>query len=523
MGGIASAMAAPSLAYGTFVLSLASLYNRILGFAYQIFLVRLIQAEGIGLYNMVYPTYVMVLVLASAGIPVAIAKLVAEELARRNPSKAYRVFRRCCGYILFFAVLCTSGLVAATPWILHHVFVNPDVGPAFTVLIPGVLIVSLCSAFRGFFQGLQQMWPTALTQTVEQTVRVAVGLGLAWTLLPRGVAWAAAGVSAGVVVGELAGLAAMLAIYFRRRPRAARSEKREGGFMEDSRRIFSLAVPVTLTRFTSTALMSLDALLIPRRLVTAGLTMGEATATYGKLVGMAETLLFTPGILTVSLATALVPAVADAAAQGNAHLLNKRISAALRVAIFIGLPAGVIFLLLPSRLCDLLFGYPDAGPILATLAAGGPFLYLIQTTTGILQGLGRAVEPFKNMLWASVFKIAGIYYATAVWGILGTALVLAGYFIITAVLNLRDVIRLTGCRLDLPRLLGRPLAASAVMCLVVSVLARSGGTGAAGTLAALAGGLASYTGVLILLGGLAPSELARVRALLRQAMHALRR
>lgn len=413
-------MAAPSLAYGTFVLSLASLYNRVLGFAYQVVLVRLVHAEGIGLYNMVYPIYVMVLVLASAGIPVAIAKLVAEELARHNPAAAYRIFRRSCVYILFFALFCTLGLSAATPWILRHVFVNPDVQPAFTALIPGVLIVSVCSAFRGFFQGLQQMWPTAFTQAVEQTVRVTVGLGLAWFLLPRGVACATAGVSAGVVVGELVGLISMLGIYLRRRPRFVLPMKAEGGFVADTRRIFSLAVPVTLTRFTSTALMSLDAILIPQRLAAAGLTLSQATATYGKLVGMAETLLYTPGILTVSLATALVPAVADAAAQGNRYLLTKRIGAAVRVAILIGLPAGVVFLLLPSRLCALLFGYPDAGAILTTLAAGGPFLYLVQATTGILQGLGRAAEPLKNMLWASIFKVAGIFYATAVWGIQGT-------------------------------------------------------------------------------------------------------
>lgn len=516
-------MAAPSLAYGTFVLSLASLYNRILGFTYQVVLVRLIHAEGIGLYNMVYPIYVMILVLASAGIPVAIAKLVAEELARHNPAAAYRIFRRSCGYILFFTASCTLGLLAATPWILRHVFVNPDVQPAFTALIPGILIVSVCSAFRGFFQGLQQMWPTALTQAVEQTVRVVVGLGLAWFLLPRGVAWATAGVSAGVVVGELVGFVAMIGIYLRRRPRFVLPIKPEGSFFTDTRRIFNLAVPVTLARFTSTALMSVDAILIPQRLATAGLTLGEATATYGKLVGMAETLLYTPGILTVSLATALVPAVADAAAQGNEYLLTKRISAALRVAILIGLPAGVIFLLLPTRLCALLFGYPDAGTILATLAVGGPFLYLIQTTTGILQGLGKAVEPLKNMLWASVFKVTGIYYATAVWGIQGTGLVLTGYLIITAVLNLRDVTRLTGCRLDWSRLLMRPLAASLALALVLSGLAGSGGMGAAGTLVALAGGLAVYVGVLILVGGLAPAELDRLRVLLRQVTHALRR
>lgn len=516
-------MAAPSLAYGTFVLSVASLYNRILGFAYQIVLVRMIHAEGIGLYSMVYPVYVMILVLASAGIPVAIAKLVAEELALRNPATAYRIFRAGCGYIFLFSVVCTIGLIVAIPWLLRYVFVNPAVQPAFTALIPGLLIVSICSAFRGFFQGLQQMSPTAITQAMEQTVRVAVGLGLVWLLLPRGVAYATAGASAGVVVGELVGFITMLIIFIRRRPQIATRTRIRGSLLEDSRRIFTLAVPVMLSRFASTALMSVDAVLIPQRLAVSGMTLAQATATYGKLVGMAETLLYTPGILTVSMATALVPAVADAAANGDRTLVSRRVGDALRVTMVIGIPAALIFLLMPEAICGLLFGYPDAGNILALLGVGGPFLYLVQTTTGVLQGLGKVVEPLRNLLLASVFKVTGIYYLTALWGIRGTGLVLTAHFIIMALLNIRDVILLTGCTLEWRRVVACPLAAGTGMALVMELLLPNDGIDAGLTLLALVLGLGVYLVGLVISGGITPAEARRLESMVGKFKQAVRR
>lgn len=155
-------------------------------------------------------------------------------------------------------------------------------------------------------------------------------------------------------------------------------------------------------------------MLIPRRLQVAGMTLNEATGVYGQFVGIAESLLFTPSIVTISLATALVPAISDALAQNDLSLVRGRTEEALRLTMLAGLPATAVFFLLPKELCQAIFGYADAGVALGTLALGGPFLYLQQTTTGILQGLGRAERPLRNLIIAAAFKVAGIYYLTAV-------------------------------------------------------------------------------------------------------------
>jgi len=369
-------MSRQSFVYGALILLSASFINRIIGFVYQMIIIRLIKPEGIGLFNMVYPMYVLVLVLATMGIPVAIAKLVAEEMAKNNAQGAHRIFKICLFFLIISSILFTVLLVLGSPILTKYVFPNPKVYYLFLCLIPGIILVSVCSAFRGYFQGLQQMIPTAVTQTLEQIVRVVVGLTIAYLFLPRGVEYAAIGVSLGVVTGEFVGCLTMIYIYLsRKKPLTSGPRTAPEPLYRTCSRIFGLGIPVTLSRFISTILMSVDAILIPQRLQAAGLFLNETTSVYGLLAGVAETLLFTPTMITVALATALVPAISDALALNNQQLVQSRTSKALRITIGAGLPCAVIFLLLPREMCGILFGYADAGAILGTLAIGGPFLY----------------------------------------------------------------------------------------------------------------------------------------------------
>lgn len=460
-----------SFLYGAAVLFAASLFNRLLGFFYQITVIRLIHAEGIGLFNMMYPIYVLILVVASFGIPVAISKLVAEEVARNNLPGAYRIFKLSFLFIVLNSFICTALVVTGVPFLVEHVFPNPKVYLCFVSLIPGVLISSTCSAFRGFFQGLQQMTPTALTQALEQLTRILTGLLLAYLFLPRGIEYAAMGISIGVVCGEFIGLVAMISIYFRKRPLLPLGvkSKYQESCTKSIGRIFEMSFPVTLTRFITTGLMSIDAIVIPQRLQVAGLTMTEATSVYGQFIGIAESLLLAPSIITASLATALIPAISDASAQGKYLLLHGRIADAVRLTILTGFPCTVIFFVFSEELCGLLFGYAEAGIMLQILAISGPFLYFYQMSTGILQGLGRPERPFKNLVLGSVFKVFGLYYLTSIpqLGIKGTSLAFVVSCIMWGIFNYHDLVKLTGFKIPFLKFVIKPAFAACCMGLIV--------------------------------------------------------
>lgn len=512
-------MSRQSFVYGALILLTASFINRIIGFIYQMIMIRLIKPEGIGLFSMVFPVYILVLVLATLGIPVAISKLVAEEMAKKNVLGAQRIFKICLFFLVVSSLFFTALLILGSPLLLKYVFPNPKVYYIFLCLIPGVILVSICSAFRGYFQGLQQMTPTAITQTLEQVVRVVAALSIAYILLPKGVEYAAIGVSLGVVIGEFTGCLTMVYLYLtRRQPLGTKGNNDVEPFFQSCSRIFSLGIPVTLSRFISTLLISMDAVIIPQRLQESGLTLTQATSVYGLLVGVADTLFFTPTMITVALATALIPAVSDALALENYHLVQTRTSEAVRITLVTGLPCAVAFFLLPEEMCGVLFGYSEAGKILGTLAIGGPFLYFQQTTTGILQGMGEAMKPFKNLVVASIFKIVGLYYLTSIpsLGITGACLALVTCYFIMAVLNYLDLQKLIGYRLDLSHDLVKPALAAMGMGVVIwqiktfllpySALLT--------LLVALTLGGICYLILLFLLGGIHRRDLHRIKGII---------
>lgn len=517
-------MAVQSFLQGALVLLAAGLVNRLLGFFYQIALIRTVGPEGVGLFNIVFPVYIMILVLATAGIPLAVAKLVAEEVARKNMPGAYRLLRLALVMLTCTSVFFTLLMVAGAPWLKKYVFPNPAAYYSFICLVPGITIVSLCSAFRGFFQGLQQMGPTAVTQMLEQFVRVMAGLSVAYLMLPRGIEYAAAGLSAGVVLGELAGFLLMLRIFRRDKPLITDEHAAclpGVGLGDLVRWVLDMAVPVTLTRFVATALMSLQAVLIPHRLQAAGLTVAHATAIYGQFVGITEALLFIPGVVTMALATALVPAMSDAVALNNLRLVRARVYDAVRLTIQVGLPAAAILFLLGDELCGVLFGYPEAGAALQLMAPAGPLLYLQQTTTGIIQGLGRADMPFKNLVLSSVVCLSGIYWLTALpgIGILGTALAIALSYLVMAFLNLRDIYRLTGFRLGFREQVMAPLFATGCMFPVVycvkDYLVGSGLAAPAVLLVSLFSGAAVYLLIMLTGGGFDAQDREKFKAVFK--------
>lgn len=510
-----------SFIYGALILLLANFLNRIVGFAYQILMMRLIGPEGVGLFNMIYPIYVLVLVAATAGIPLAIAKLVAEETAKNNLPGAYRIFKIALLFISALSIFFALVLFFSAPYLKEHIFPNPKVYYSFLCLTPGILVAPLCSAFRGFFQGLQQMVPTAVTQITEQSIRVVAGLSIAYFLLPHGVEYAAIGISLGVILGEFTGFLLMLGIYFFRRPRIFSPKTPGYPLKMIITRIFIIAIPVTLTRLVTSGVMSVDAILIPYRLHASGLSMPAATAVYGELIGIAMALVLTPGIITFALSTALVPAISDAIAVDNFSLVRNRIGEAIRITMLAGIPAMVILFAIPEELCDLFFNYPQAAHILSALTLGAPFLYLSQTQTGILYGMGRADKPLKNLIAGSIVKITGIYYLTVIpsLGITGTAYAFSISYVIIAYLNYRDLSSLTGLKAEFNQWFLKPFLASIIMILVIINLHSGlGGLIASEklrTIISLVLGMPVYIIIMSFIGGIKSQDVQRFKEIFK--------
>ncbi|WP_459076930.1 oligosaccharide flippase family protein [Cohnella rhizosphaerae] len=298
--------------------------------------------------------FIVVLTIITGGLPLAVAKLVAAADSRGDAEEAVRI-RRTALTLALSASLTVCGLCfALSDWISSSLMTDPRVHTAFLAIIPVIPLVAVSAIWRGYFQGKQDMLPTAVSQTVETIVRIALSLTLAFMFLPWGLEAAAAGAMIGTGAGELAGLAALwlhLRGETRGRGRAdgspsdkaapeAIAKLAQPAAAEESRTraLLRIAVPVTGSRLIGSLSYLFESILTARALIAAGLATAAATAQYGILQGMVIPLLLLPGSLTFSLATSLVPSLSEAAARGDRPAIQKRLHQSMRLAIVTGAP-----------------------------------------------------------------------------------------------------------------------------------------------------------------------------------------
>lgn len=430
-----------SFLHGALVLAAAGFISKILGVLYRIPFARLVGAEGMGLYQMAYPIYTMVLAMATAGFPVAISVLISEKKAQGDRPGLQKVFRISLLLLSSMSLLMAWLLFSSAGFLADNVLHDHRAVYSLVFISPAIFFAGTMSVFRGYFQGQQWMWPTALSQVLEQTVRVGTVLLGAWWLLPRGLEFAAAGATFGAVTGGLAGLMVLLVIYFRYQPVPSMApvfrSANEGSFSL-LKRLVTLAFPIALGALVMPFVQTLDALIVPQRLQEAGYTMQVATELFGQLSGMAGTLINLPGVITIALATSLVPTISGAAVQQQWETVRRRLTIAIRVVGMVSMPAAVGLYILSIPISDLLYGVPEAGLPLKAMAPAVFFLGLYQVTSGVLQGLGKTIVPVRHLILASFLKV-GLNYLLVVqpaFGILGAGIATAVTFAVAAGLNL---------------------------------------------------------------------------------------
>ena len=398
------------LLHGTMMLTAAGVLVKLMGAAYRIPLSRLLGEEGIGLYQMAYPIYLVFLSVSTAGLPIAISKLVAEGVAKGDYYGVKRLFRLSLISLGIFGLLGSMAMGCGASWFSHHMAADPRSMLAMLALAPAVTLMAVMSAFRGYFQGWQEMRPSGLSQLWEQAVRVVVLLTLAILLLPRGVEWAAAGAAFGATAGAGAGVIYLVIHYIRvqKRLRELECEKnnQSSNILSDFwlKRLASTAFPIALGSILMPLMQAVDSIIVPGKLQAGGYTISQATAALGQL-GNAWAVLYLPLIVTSALSAGLVPAVADALARSDRSELAARIEEGYRVASWVLPGAATGLLIMGENIYRLIYGgYPTS--ILVTLAPGVFFLGWQQVSAAILQGAGQPFLPLRHFIVGCLVKSA---------------------------------------------------------------------------------------------------------------------
>lgn len=499
------------LLYGAIILFAANLINRILGFIYQYLIMRYVGSEAYGLFYMVFPVYMTALVLTTAGIPLAISKLVSEKVSMGRYGEAHKVFRVAFMMLFISGFLVSLALYLNIPFIVDRFFSDPRIITVFKICIPSVFIVSVASAFRGYFQGLQNMVPSAVSQIFEQILRVTLGFALSLRLLNYGVEWAAAGLAVGMLAGEVLGLFVIIFHYLRYKNQIPASKSCNESTRSIMTNLLGLSLPVTGCRLMSTGLSALDAIIIPRQLQLAGYTSSSAASLFGQFSGTALTLLTFPSVFTFALATSLVPAISEAISRKDYKLAEIRCLDALRYTIVLGLPCVLVLFYFADPLTKL-FNSSEVAPVLRVLAIGGLFAYIQQTTTGILQGLGRTFLPLLHSTISAAFRIPLLIHVTGIpkWGLVGSSWVYVLSFFCIAVLNLIAIKRCIKLTYKVKTLIFQPLVAGLGMVLLFKAISLFTTMSLVSCLASTFLGFIIYFTILFINGGITKADLRKI-------------
>jgi stage V sporulation protein B len=464
-----------SAAKGFAVLTASMVIVKVLSLLYVPLLRKILGEVGLGVYYSAYSIFVYIYVLANAGIPVAISKMVAEFIALGNYKDAVKTFKVARTMLIGFgAIISILMFVFAEP--LAKSLESTKSVLAIKALSPTIFITAVLSAYKGYFQGRSNMTPTAISQVLEQVFNIIFSLLFAMILISFGDSYGAAGGTIGTSLGAL--VAAIYLIYVYRKNKKFNIPKNgnEPGVKrlatkQITNMILAYAVPMTIGVALQNAGMIVDLKIVKERLLFSGLDASNANILWG-ILSQYNTLVSVPLALISSLSISILPIISRHNAVEDKKSLKNSVNSTYRITYIIAAPCAFGFAALSSQILSLI-GYDIEA---SRLFVYGSFVLILTSIslvqTSILKGLGKV-----NMV--TVYSVLGLFgkiitnyvlVAISSINILGAVLGNGVLFLIMVVLSQQLINKSLKLKIKLIEPCIKPLFASIVMA-VVTILA----------------------------------------------------
>ena len=461
-----------SFLHGAAVLALATLIVKIIGAFYKIPLGNIIHDDGYGYFTTAYDIYSVLLTISTAGLPVAMSRMISEAQALGNHAQIKRIYKSSLYVFLTIGILGSGGMLLLCRQ-LATFMEQPNAWASIAALAPAVLFVCVISSYRGFFQGQSDMTPTSVSQVFEALCKLFIGLGAAWLVMRQtgDVALAAGGAILGVTVGTV--ISALYLGIKHRKAVAYLSE--QGGVVKPMavtiRQLLSIAIPITIGAAGLQLINLVDAKIVMSQLKDAvGFSQTQADNLKG-IYNFCQTLFNLPAAFIVPITVSIIPSITSYLTMKNdrgAWLIEE---SAVRITALLGLPCGVGLAVLAPEILVMLRGYGPTQlatgvPILVIFGVAVIFNCMVLLTNAIFQAHGNVTTPLINMLIGGIVKVVVNYALVArpQLNIIGAPIGTFCCYLTILALNL-FVMRRT-LRDHCPRILrtlAKPLGASLVM------------------------------------------------------------
>lgn len=412
------------------ILAAAGIIVRLIGMLYRIPLANILGDEGNGYYGSAFSVYSILLIVSSYSLPTAVSKMVATSMARKEYKNSVKILKAA----LFYGTV-AGGLGAAVLWFGADFFAvkflhMPYTRYALKSLAPTIWLIAYLGVFRGYFQGLGTMVPTALSQILEQVVNAVISLlaasklfeaGLKADLVHGEVGYAYGFGAAGGTIGTGAGAAAaflfilfLMACY---RPVMARQAKRDRSKRQDtygeiSQMLLLTVLPIVMSSVAYNVSTVIDNNIYASHMEAIGTQASGIASTWGVYSGKYHLLFNIPVAIANSLSSSLIPSLSRTVAERNKGQIVKKVSMVIRFSMVIAIPATVGLTVLAGPICNLLFTRSDNSNLIQMMTYGSLavlFFSLSTVTNAVLQGINHMRTPLKNAVIALVLHVAVLY------------------------------------------------------------------------------------------------------------------
>lgn len=425
-----------TLLKSTLILSIAALLSKILGSLFRIPLQNIAGDEVLGIFTLVYPVYMVALTLSVAGIPIAISKLIAEARAKGDEQEINHIFK-VSGVLASLFGLTSFLLIYAFSHQLAEVLGGSSTRPALIVVALTLLIAPYMAVYRGFFQGYENMAPTAVSQVIEQFVRVGLILVVAVIMVQN--LYSDQEVAGGIMIGSFLGAAASLIylrlLYQRTHKKALqKTEANHKPFWKTGRMILKISIPIAIGAITMALLNLADSITVPAGLKNYGTSAGDINYLYG-IYGRGLALVQIVTVFASSVVLPLIPSISAKLAQQDSEGVKKLINNTFFLTYVISIPAAVGLVALTLPINRALFTDLEGSAVLAVVSFSSLFTSLAVLGTGVLQGINKARLGAWIIVAGVVLKLVLNLIFVNMYGLMGAAISTAVVYFVLYLIN----------------------------------------------------------------------------------------
>ena len=388
---------------GAFYLAVGAFVSKFLGAIYRVPLTNMLGGLGLGLYQMVFPVYCLLLDFSGAGLPSALSRLIASQTEDKEKT-AKRLLINSAKLFFFFGIVAMLVMaIFAKPFSVLQG--NEKASTAYLFLSPAILAVAMISCLRGYFQGFVDMKPTAISQILEQVVKLLLGIVFVY-LLKSNVSLAVGGATFAITISEFIALFVLYRIYKNRQKTSIQDfvyDKKS--FFIDAKTIIKTTIPITLIGILLPFSQVIDSIL------TINIISGyrnDATALFGLLSGVVMTVINLPVSICYGLGSVAIPSISNSASEEQK---TNRATKILLLTCAVALPCFIGLAIFAPQVISLLFrslSISEKATAVKLLRLTSPcvlFLSILQTSNSVFIGKGKLYTPVINLSVGVVVKI----------------------------------------------------------------------------------------------------------------------